>query len=230
MRLSSGKPKRVCVFDVNETLLDLSALDAAFERTLGSAALRTSWFGELIRSAMVTIITNRYAEFVTVARGALTVIAGQSRIELLPEDADALLEAMQQLPAHADAEAALADLRGSGFRVAALTNSTERVAVAQLTYAGIVDQFEMILSADSARRLKPAPEPYRLAAHRLAVAPDAMRLIAAHSWDIAGALNAGCAAAYVGRNHAPLDPLVPVPDIVAPDLKAVADAIISMEA
>ena len=32
----------VIAFDVNETLLDLRALDAAFEEILGSAALRPS--------------------------------------------------------------------------------------------------------------------------------------------------------------------------------------------
>jgi 2-haloacid dehalogenase len=36
-------------------------------------------------------------------------------------------------------------------------------------------------------RLKPAPEPYVVAAERLGVAVDQVRLIAAHAWDVAGA-------------------------------------------
>ena len=31
---------RACVFDVNETLLDLAALDPHFERVFGNAAVR----------------------------------------------------------------------------------------------------------------------------------------------------------------------------------------------
>ena len=31
---------RICVFDVNETLLDLRALDPHFERTFGDASVR----------------------------------------------------------------------------------------------------------------------------------------------------------------------------------------------
>ena len=38
---------RVCVFDVNETLLDLGALDPPFERAFGDAAARREWFLQL---------------------------------------------------------------------------------------------------------------------------------------------------------------------------------------
>jgi 2-haloacid dehalogenase len=50
-------------------------------------------------------------------------------------------------------------LRAAGLRLAALTNSTEQVARAQLQHAGLIDAFELVLSADAVRRLKPAPEP-----------------------------------------------------------------------
>ena len=37
----------VCVFDVNETLLDLSALDDEFERLFGDRGARAVWFQQL---------------------------------------------------------------------------------------------------------------------------------------------------------------------------------------
>ena len=39
---------RVCVFDVNETLLDLGALDPHFERLFGDASTRQAWFGQFL--------------------------------------------------------------------------------------------------------------------------------------------------------------------------------------
>ena len=39
---------RVCVFDVNETLLDLGALDPHFERIFGDASMRQAWFGQFL--------------------------------------------------------------------------------------------------------------------------------------------------------------------------------------
>lgn len=44
---------RVCVFDVNETLLDLSSLDPHFERAFGDASVRRAWFLQVLQSAMV---------------------------------------------------------------------------------------------------------------------------------------------------------------------------------
>jgi hypothetical protein len=45
-----------------------------------------------------------------------------------------------------------------GRVLASLTNSTEQVARAQLEHAGLLDSFELVLSADTVHRLKPAPE------------------------------------------------------------------------
>ncbi len=90
--------------------------------------------------------------------------------------------------------------------------------------------FERILSADSVKRLKPAPEPYRMATQQLGVSINDIRLIAAHAWDVAGALRAGCAAAFVARPGMVLDPLVERPDVVGDNLEEVAGLILAKEA
>ncbi len=59
---------RVIVFDVNETLLDLAALDPAFEHAFGDGAARKQWFARMLRSAFVSVITDRYADFGTIGR------------------------------------------------------------------------------------------------------------------------------------------------------------------
>ncbi|HEV2121771.1 MAG TPA: haloacid dehalogenase type II, partial [Chloroflexota bacterium] len=56
-----------------------------------------------------------------------------------------------------------------------------------------------------------------------------VRLIAAHAWDIAGATQAGCAAAFVARPGKVLDPLFLAPDIVGDDLREVAERILAIE-
>jgi 2-haloacid dehalogenase len=221
--------KRVLVFDVNETLLDLAGLDEPFARVFGDAGVRRLWFAQLLQSALVSIVTDAYADFGSAGRAALEMIAARQGVELAPGDRDAILGAMRELPAHPEVVGALELLRGAGFGLASLTNSTEAVANAQLTNAGLADHFERILSADTVRRLKPAPEPYRMAAEAMGVGVGDIRMVAAHAWDIAGALRAGCAAAFVARPGMVLDPLVPAPDIVGPDLRAVADRIVEVD-
>jgi 2-haloacid dehalogenase len=53
--------------------------------------------------------------------------------------------------------------------------------------------------------------------------------IAAHAWDIAGALRVGCETAFVARPGMVLDQLVERPDIVGTDLLEVADYILERE-
>jgi 2-haloacid dehalogenase len=53
-----------------------------------------------------------------------------------------------------------------------------------------------------------------MAAERMAVAIGDIRMIAAHTWDIAGARQAGYATAFVARPGRVLDPLALPPDIV----------------
>jgi 2-haloacid dehalogenase len=68
-----------------------------------------------------------------------------------------------------------------------------------------------------------------MAAERMGVPISEVRLIAAHAWDVAGALRAGCAAAFIARPGVVLDPLAPAPDITGGDLREVADQILAVE-
>jgi 2-haloacid dehalogenase len=220
--------KRVCVFDVNETLLDMAALDPLFELTFGDASVRQLWFGQMLQSAFVSNITDAYVTFGEAAGAALKMTEERRGVEVSDEDRQEILAGLRTLPPHPEVPESLDRLRDAGFRLATLTNSTQEVADAQIANAGLAYRFDQILSADTAKRLKPAPAPYRMAARVLGIPDRELRLVAAHAWDVAGALRAGCAAAFVARQ--PFDPLVEKPDVIGADLAEVADGIIAAEA
>jgi 2-haloacid dehalogenase len=191
--------------------------------------VRRAWFTQMLQSALVSTVTGAYRQFGAHAMAALEMTAEQAGVELTDDDKAAVAAQLRRLPAHPEVAGALRRLGAAGLRLAALTNSTEEVARAQLEHAGLIDAFELVLSADTVGRLKPAPEPYRMAAERLGVAVGEVRLIAAHAWDVAGAARAGCATAFVARPGKVLDPLVERPGIVGADLAEVADAILAVE-
>lgn len=220
---------RVIVFDVNETLLDLRALDPEFQRVFGDASVRAQWFGQFLQSALVTIVTDAYVDFGTIGGAALEMTAARRGLTLSAEDRAKILGGIRTLPPHPEVRDALARLKNAGLRLATLTNSTAQVAQAQMQNAGLAEFFEQILSADEVKRLKPAPEPYRMAAEKLGVSVGEVRLVAAHAWDIAGALRAGCTAAFVARPGMVLEPLAPQPDVVGKDLREVAEKILAVE-
>jgi 2-haloacid dehalogenase len=220
---------RVCVFDVNETLLDLGALDPQFERVFGDASTRQVWFGQFLTSWLTAMVTGVYEEFGTIGGTALEMIAERQGVDLSDEDKQQIVSGLQNLPPHPEVEENLSRLRDAGIRLVAMTNSTQQVADAQIDNSGLREYFGQVLSADAVKRLKPAPEPYRMAAQRLGVEIGQIRLVAAHAWDVAGAMRAGCAAAFVARPGMVLNPLFERPDVVGPDLREVVDGIIEVE-
>jgi 2-haloacid dehalogenase len=220
---------RVIAFDVNETLLDLSALDGPFQALFGRPALRAQWFAQMLQLSFVGGLTGRYVDFSAAQRAALAMLGEREGVSLSPGDIDGLVGRMSSLPPHPEVPDALATLARTTLRMVALTNSTQPVAEAQLASAGIRQHFEVVISADSVKHLKPAPQPYRAAAESTGVGLSDVRLVAAHSWDIAGALSAGCQAAFVARPGMVLSPLSDRPGILGPDLAAVVGQIIATD-
>jgi 2-haloacid dehalogenase len=217
----------VIAFDVNETLLDLRALDPVFETLFGDAAVRPQWFAQMLQVAFVGAITDRYVDFTTCQRAALDMMAQRRGVTLAPDAPERVAATMRALPAHPEVAAALSRLRAGGHQLAALSNSPLDVEQAQLVHAGLTDLFDAILSADTVGALKPRREPYELAARTFGVPIGEVTLVAAHAWDVAGALAAGCRAAFVARPGMPRNPIDPEPDLVGVDLGEIADQILA---
>jgi 2-haloacid dehalogenase len=224
--MSDHRPTDVLAFDVNETLLDLRALDPRFEERLGDAALRGQWFAQMLQIAFVGAITGRYVDFTSAQHAALAMVARRAGRELTDDAARQIVDGMRVLPAHAEVPDALDRLRDGGYTLAALTNSPLDVATDQLRHAGVDGRFHAILSADQVRALKPRKEAYELVARTFGVPLAQVRLIAAHAWDVSGALAAGCQAAFVARPGMVMSPIGPQPDIVGHDLVEIADRLL----
>ena len=222
--------KSVLLFDVNESLLDLGALAPQFERVFGDGQILYQWFGQVLQTAMLTVITQQYSDFAKVGRSALDMMAEKYGVSLTDDDRTKIVGGMRTMPPHPDVLPAFEKLRAAGYRMASLTNSPPAVARAQLENAGIAPFLDNIISVDEVKSLKPAASVYRHAAGVMGVDVSRTRLIAAHAWDVAGAMSAGCKAAFIARPGMVLNPLFAPPDVVAPNLLQLADQIIAAEA
>ena len=112
-----ARTTRVIAFDVNETLLDLGALDAIFEETFGSAAVRQQWFGQMLQVAFVGAITENYVDFTTAQRAALDMVAQRRGMTPPPAATTRVAAVMRTLPAHPDVADALTRLRAARARL-----------------------------------------------------------------------------------------------------------------
>jgi 2-haloacid dehalogenase len=223
--------RRILVFDVNETLLDITALEPLFARLFRDAGVLRQWFAELVLYSEALTLSGLYADYAEVGAAVLKMVAAIHAVALKPGDAAELVDNMRQLPPHADAVPALTMLSDAGFRMVTLTNSPLSGGRSPLDNAGLSAHFERQFSVDtSVKRFKPAPQTYAFVAQSLGVELGALRLVACHAWDALGAMAAGCASAMVTRAGNAPAPVGPQPDVVGPDLVAVARAIIEIDA
>lgn len=217
----------IIMCDVNETLLDLEPVRAEFGRIFGDRSLAAPWFGLLLKLAFVATITATYRPFTDFAGAAFDMVAEGQGVLPEPRDRATVVAAVGALPAHPDAREGLRLLNEAGFRIAALTNSPLTVAKGQLGHAGLAALFERVMSVEMVKTFKPARATYLSAIEAMGAAPDETVFIAAHDWDIAGAMAAGLRGGFIARPGQVLSPLQPIPEYIGPDMVAVAREIIA---
>lgn len=225
-----GAAPSICVFDVNETLLDIEFLAPLFQRLFGDGAVLREWFAQLILYSNVITLLGPYTPFFELGQGILKMIGAIRNVPIKQSDVDELRTRMLTMPAHPDVPAGLKQLKDAGFRLVTLTNSPPDPRTSPLKHAGIDGWFEKSYSVDRVRRFKPAPQVYRMVAEDLDVPPAAMCMVAAHVWDTIGAQCVGFSGALITRPGNALLPVhgLPQPDIVASDLPGVASQMIAL--
>jgi 2-haloacid dehalogenase len=216
----------VLVFDVNETLLDLSPLRVHFEEIFDTPAPIGEWFARLLHGSLVANHLDAFRPFGVIGVEALLMVAKKRGISLDESTAAEVVTAMADLPAHPDVIPALDRLVDSGFRTVALTNGSTTAANAQIENAGLHPLIQRVISVEEVGRFKPDPLPYHHAAEVAEVEIGSTMLVAAHDWDVAGALSAGAQAAFVQRPGAVWSLPQAMPEVVASDIGGIADLLL----
>lgn len=218
----------ILVFDVNETLLDLTYLEPVFDDLFGDPAVMRDWFAQLILYSQSLTLIGVKENFATLA-GSVLQMMGQIRGRAISDsDVAHLRRRLGSMPAHPDAAMALDLLRSSGFRMVTLTNSPPSDGPSPLDMAGLGHFFEGAFSVAPSGHFKPAPQTYQLVADALQAPFSDLCLVACHVWDTMGMQALGGKGALVTHGvNAPLPGAhVPQPDLVAPDLSRLAQKIV----
>ncbi|MCY7401252.1 MAG: haloacid dehalogenase type II [Nocardioides sp.] len=198
-------PRRpaLLVFDVNETLSDMSPLAVRFEEVGAPKLLAQTWFAELLRDGFALTVSGVAAPFAGLGAELLrSRLGGQDLDRDLDEAVQHVWEGFGELEVHPDVPEGLIELAGLGIRLVTLSNGSAQVAQKLLERAGVRHLFERLLSVEQAGIWKPAAGAYAYALSECGVeAQDAM-LVAVHPWDIDGAARAGLRTAWINRSAA----------------------------
>ena len=193
------------VFDLNGTLLDISAVGDDLLHEALFAAMTLNHVGEYrpLPELLAAAAERRHA-----------AVGGPPVAEVK--------EAAASMPAYPEAPAALDQLAESGLRLAVLTNSPTERAEAGLRSAGLRDRFAHVIGTDQVGVFKPDARVYRHGLSVLGAEPSQATMVAAHWWDLRGARAVGMRVAWIGHREGRLTPLLPDPEASGADLLATA--------
>lgn len=221
---------KVILFDVNETLLDLSPLNESIEKALGGRPeLAPLWFTTMLHYGLVTTVAGHYRNFDEIGVACLRMVAKKQGIELDEAAAKHVLAPIRSLSPHADVVPTLERLQQEGYRLVTMTNSSKAVLAEQMKNSGLESFFESMMSVEEIGLYKPHTHVYRWAARRVGADVSECLFVAAHGWDVAGAAWAGMKTAFVARPGKEMFPLGPACEIMVPSFAELPDAIAALE-
>jgi len=222
------RPK-VLFFDVNETLLDLSQMKKQVGESLnGREDLLSLWFTTMLQYSLVVSASGQYEHFGNICAAALQMVGANNDINIPEKKArDIILNALRGIPAHPDVKGALTKLKDTGYKLVSFTNSSNEGVKKQFESAGLTEFFDERLSVEEVGKFKPFRETYNWGARKMGIKPNEAMLIAAHGWDVAGALWAGWRTAFINRPGQQAFPLAPKTEITEPDLQKTADILVN---
>jgi 2-haloacid dehalogenase len=215
------------VFDVNETLLDLTTMEPTFERIFRDKGAMRLWFANFIMYSAALTVAGCYVPFTDIGSAVMKMLAGTRGIRIEDADKKELFEKFSTMPPHPEVSGVLQKLRAAGFRLFTLTDNLPEVQTRQLEHGGIADFFERRFSADGVKHHKPSRQAYAYVEREIGVDPAQLCLIACHTWDTLGAVAAGWKAALIKRRGNDVLGVGPQPQIVGADLDEVADQLIA---
>jgi 2-haloacid dehalogenase len=209
-------PRRpaVLVFDVNETLSDLSPMADRFAEVGAPGHLARTWFAGVLRDGFALTAVRASTSFASIASDGLRGLFHGLPLDRGTDEAvEHVMGGFKGLEVHPDVADGVRALRDLEIRLVTLSNGSASVAEALLERAGVRDVFERLLSVEGAGIWKPAPGAYSYALHECGVGPMDAMLVAVHPWDIDGASRAGLGTAWVNRTGGPYPDHFEKPDV-----------------
>jgi 2-haloacid dehalogenase len=205
------------IFDVNETLSDMSPMGARFADVGAPPQAAATWFASLLRDGFALTVTGRNPTFADLAaeglRGSL-----HGQVDDVQAAVEHIMKGFSSLEVHPDIVEGVQTLHRLGITLVTLSNGATTVAQGLLQRSGIEGLFERLLSVESGPLWKPAASAYQAALDATGVeASDAM-LVAVHPWDIHGAHEAGLRTAWINRTGAAYPGYFQLPDLQATSL------------
>jgi 2-haloacid dehalogenase len=225
-RAAARRP-RVVLFDVFETMLQVSELQHRFVDVGRPPHEWEVFFTRTLRDGMALTLAGGVRPFGEVARAALRTTV---RHTLSEQALDYVLAGFRELPPHPDVEHALVMLARARVPAYAFTHGAASVACDALDGAGLRTYLRGVMSCESIHAFKPPARVYHWACQQVDAPADRVALVAAHSWDVHGAVRAGLLGGLATRLEGAVPDVVARPHVAAERLDEVVERLLALPA
>lgn len=206
-------------FDVIGTLFSLESPRRQLVDAGAPPETLDLWFAQSLRDYFAWSHAGAYAPLAEVLRATLPRVLAAHDIDDEEGAEERVMTAMARLDPMPDAAEACRMFSDGGWKIIAVTNGAEASTRALLAGAGLEERFSELLSCDDIGVSKPHRRVYERAR---SAAEGELWLLAAHAWDVAGALHAGLKGAWVSQPEGRYPAVYPEPDVTAPSLAEAA--------
>lgn len=201
MHMSQEPVCRAVAFDAYGTLFDVHSITALAETLFPGegASLSEQWRQSQIDITRLRTLSSHYADFRQVTEDALVFSAKKLGLDLSEVKHFALMAQYDRLTAYPENIGVLKALRSKGFPLAILSNGTPQMLDNLIAAAGMQGLFDHVLSVDSVRKYKTAPEAYQLGPDAFGVPASEIVFVSSNGWDVCGAIWFGYRTFWVNR-------------------------------
>jgi len=223
---------KVCMFDQYGTVVDmqegLTEVVTPYLKDKGwngrPDALVTWWRRTHFENSMIDALLHReHTPYREIGHRALAYTLERAGIRYTMDEVRYLVAQIERLKPFPDVPEALARLK-SRYKIVVLSNGDPDMLETAKAFHRI--PFDAVISVAVANSFKPHVVTYTKAAELLNVRMEEVLFVANHAFDCIGAKSAGMHTAFIDRRKRPFGGTPHQPDIVAEDMKSLADMIV----
>ena len=218
-------PLKAIAFDAYGTLFDVYSVGALAEELFRGkgAQLATIWRDKQIEYTRLRTMCDKYADFWQVTGDALDFACEALGQELAEGSRERLMGQYAELAAFPENVRQLRRLKDAGIALAILSNGTPWMLDQAVKASGLDGFFDHVLSVDSVKRFKTAPEAYQMGPDALGCDVGEILFVSSNCWDICGATWFGYRTFWLNRYNLPIDRLGVEPHRIGSSLQGAAD-------
>ena len=223
---------KVCMFDQYGTLLDmqkgLTEVVTPYLREKGWTgrpdAFVTWWRRTHFENSMIDALLHReHTPYREIGHRSVAYSLERAGIPHTGDEVRFLVAQIERLKPFADVPDALERLK-TRYKMVVLSNGDPDMLEAAKSVHKL--PLDAVISAAAANSFKPHVATYTKAAQILGVRMDEVLFVASHPFDCIGAKSAGMHSAFIDRRNVPFGETPHQPDIVAADMKSLADMLL----